>query len=203
MEISRKKYYKFARRVSDIGNAMTYSLVIGILFTFLIPQRRSPWLVFIVAFLIMIFSPALILGLAMKIWKVDFDFTERKSRTPYYSAIEICYISGIFVFSNFILPSWSMFCLAIVSTMLNGILTVVNLKWKISAHAAGSSGPTMGIAIIFGWWTLLITGPLLAAVLWSRYYLKKHTVLQLVCGVVAALVCYILVFAVIYPAQLF
>jgi membrane-associated phospholipid phosphatase len=195
--------YKAARRISDIGNAITFSLIVGILFSFVPEQSLSPWLIFLMAFLLMIFGPGFFLVLAMKVKKVDFDFTDRASRTPYYLVIEICYALGIMVFSPILLPSWSMFNISIVSVILNGGLLVINLKWKISAHAAGAAGPAVGFAIVFGWWTLIIMVPVVLAIIWSRLILKKHTPLQLLFGTLLAAFSYGVVLAFLYPLALF
>jgi membrane-associated phospholipid phosphatase len=192
-----------ARKISDYGNAVTFSLLVGIVFSFFAPQVYPPWLVFIVAFLLVIGGPAAILAYAMKVKGVDFDFTDRRTRTPWYAAIEACYASGLLVFAPFLLRSWPLFNLAIVSTLLNGLCTIVNLYWKISAHAAGSAGPATGIALVFGWWTLFITVPIVVAIAWSRVVLGKHSISQVVWGVVLAVACYGAVFVLIYPLRLF
>ncbi len=195
--------FKAARKVSDIGNAITYSIVIAILFSFLVPQAVNPWLVFVLTFLILVFGPGAILAYGMKTGKIDFDVTEQKLRTPFYLLIECCYAGGLVVFAPFALPSWVIFNVSLVSVVLNGAMLAINFKWKISAHAAGAAGPATGIALVFGWWTLLITVPTVVAVIWSRWYLKKHTPAQLVVGTLLAVAVYGLVFSLLYPLALF
>ncbi|MEX2726444.1 MAG: hypothetical protein Q6353_004275 [Candidatus Sigynarchaeum springense] len=195
--------FKVARKASDIGNAITYSMVLAILLSFFVPQTIDPWLVFVLTFLIMVFGPGAILVYGMKTGKIDFDVTEQKVRTPYYLLIECCYAGGMLVFAPFAFPSWVIFNVSLVSVLLNGLCLVINFKWKISAHAAGAAGPATGIALVFGWWTLLITAPTVALVIWSRWYLKKHTPGQLVAGTILAVAVYGLVFSLLYPLALF
>lgn len=195
--------FKVARKASDIGNAITYSLVLAILLSFCIPQAINPWLVFLLTFLTMIFGPGAILAYGMKTGKIDFDVTDQKVRTPYYLLIECCYASGMVMFAPFALPSWVIFNVSLVSVLLNGLCLVINFKWKISAHAAGAAGPATCIAIVFGWWTLLVTGPTVALVIWSRWYLRKHTPAQLVGGTLLAVAIYGIVFMLLYPLALF
>ncbi|MBN2154246.1 MAG: hypothetical protein JW839_22515 [Candidatus Lokiarchaeota archaeon] len=195
--------FKAARRISDIGNAITYSLVLAILLSFCVPQPAGHWLVFLITFLVMVFGPGAILVYGMKTGRIDFDVTEQKVRTPYYLLIECCYASGMLVFAPFALPSWVIFNVSLVSVMLNGLCLLINFKWKISAHAAGAAGPATGIALVFGWWTLLITAPTVVAVIWSRWYLKKHTPGQLVGGTLLAIAVYGLVFSLLYPIALY
>jgi len=63
----------------------------------------------------------------------------------------------------------------------------VNLRWKISAHAMGIAGPTVVLLFVFGPWGVLL-GLLVPLVIWSRVYLKKHTLAQALVGTVAGFV---------------
>jgi len=63
----------------------------------------------------------------------------------------------------------------------------VNLHWKISAHAMGVAGPTVVLLFVFGPWGVLL-GLCLPLVIWSRVYLKKHTLAQALVGSVAGFV---------------
>lgn len=158
---------------------------------------------FIVAFLVMVFSPAVVLVTGMKLGKIDFDVSDQKARTFFYLIIEGFYVAGTIIFSSLVMPSWIFFNIGIVSMILNGFLLLINFKWKISAHAAGAAGPTTGFALIFGWWTLIITGPCVIAIIWSRFYLKKHTMDQLLAGTALAILVYSMVFIIVYPLFLF
>jgi membrane-associated phospholipid phosphatase len=63
------------------------------------------------------------------------------------------------------------------------LLFFINLSWKISIHTMGIAGPTTVLVFVFGYWGLLL-GLLLPPVIWSRIYLKKHTVAQAIAGAV-------------------
>ena len=60
-------------------------------------------------------------------------------------------------------------------------LFFVNLRWKISIHTMGIAGPTAVLIFVFGYWGALLA-LLLPPVIWSRVYLKKHTVAQALAG---------------------
>jgi len=66
-------------------------------------------------------------------------------------------------------------------------LFFINLCWKISIHAMGIAGPTTVLVFVFGYWGVLL-GLLLPPVIWSRVYLKKHTVAQAITGAVLGFV---------------
>ena len=66
-------------------------------------------------------------------------------------------------------------------------LFFINLYWKISIHTMGIAGPTTVLVSVFGYWGMLL-GLLLPPVIWSRVYLKKHTVAQAITGAILGFV---------------
>jgi membrane-associated phospholipid phosphatase len=66
-------------------------------------------------------------------------------------------------------------------------LFFINLYWKISIHTMGIAGPTTVVVFVFGYWGALL-GLLLPPVIWSRVYLKKHTVAQAIMGAILGFV---------------
>ncbi len=66
-------------------------------------------------------------------------------------------------------------------------LFLINLYWKISIHTMGIAGPTTVLVFVFGYWGALL-GLLLPPVIWSRVYLKKHTVAQAITGAILGFV---------------
>jgi membrane-associated phospholipid phosphatase len=61
------------------------------------------------------------------------------------------------------------------------VIFLINLRWKISIHTMGIAGPTAVFLFVFGPWGVLL-GLLLPPVIWSRVYLKKHTIAQALAG---------------------
>jgi membrane-associated phospholipid phosphatase len=70
---------------------------------------------------------------------------------------------------------------AMVTTLV--ILMAITFAWKISVHAAVSSGSVAIFALDYGPW-LLAAYPLVALVCWSRVALRDHTPAQVVAGAV-------------------
>jgi hypothetical protein len=60
-------------------------------------------------------------------------------------------------------------------------ITIVNLRWKLSGHAAVSAGSTTVLMIMFGS-TLAVGWLAVAAVSWSRVHLRDHTIAQVITG---------------------
>lgn len=73
--------------------------------------------------------------------------------------------------------------IAMVALMLAVLFGIglVNLKWKLSAHAAVASGSTTALTMTFGP-ALLATAPLVLAIAWSRVKLRDHTPAQVIVG---------------------
>jgi membrane-associated phospholipid phosphatase len=74
--------------------------------------------------------------------------------------------------------------------MLTGIATgvvatvifmLINLRWKISIHAASGTGMVAAMVMMYGW-VSVIGLVAVAAVGWSRVVLREHTVLQVTVG---------------------
>ncbi|MGC5054755.1 phosphoesterase PA-phosphatase [Micromonospora sp. DT48] len=66
-------------------------------------------------------------------------------------------------------------------------VTLVNLVWKLSIHAAVAAGSGAVLVIVFGA-KLLLAAPAVVLVGWSRVVLRDHTVGQVIAGTVAGLV---------------
>lgn len=73
--------------------------------------------------------------------------------------------------------------IALIAAMLVTLaaLLAVTPAWKISVHAAVSSGSVAMLAMTYGPW-LLLAYPLVAIVGWSRVELKDHTLAQVLAG---------------------
>ncbi|MER6319918.1 hypothetical protein ABT237_40160 [Streptomyces sp. NPDC001581] len=73
--------------------------------------------------------------------------------------------------------------IALIAAMLSTLaaLLAVTPAWKISVHAAVSSGSVAMLALTYGPWALLAY-PVVAVVGWSRVELKDHTLGQALVG---------------------
>ncbi len=110
----------------------------------------------------------------------DVDATEKEERTiPYLFGLFLCvlaffisnYLWGFILFSKI----WLFYS---VNTVL---MIIINKFWKISAHAIGVAAPLAVLFYLFGNFALL--GILfLIYISWTRLYLKKHTLAQILAG---------------------
>lgn len=76
-----------------------------------------------------------------------------------------------------------MWCYAFNTVMI----ALVNLRWKMSAHAMGAAGALAGLTYAFGA-VLLPAYALIPVVGWARLRLGAHTLMQVVAGACAGVV---------------
>ena len=69
---------------------------------------------------------------------------------------------------------------AAAHTIVMGTVLVVTRYWKISVHAAGASGVATLVAALLGAQPVVFLPVLLVA--WSRFYLRRHTLSQVIIG---------------------
>lgn len=121
----------------------------------------------------LVFAPRL--GLT-KSWEIN----DRMKRTQFYLLVGIMTfltLVVVYLIGSNVLFAYNLIFFVLVSTYL-----LINLKWKISGHAAMN---TLGISIIvlvYGWhlaWLFLLILPL---VYWSRMKLRRHSIWQLLAG---------------------
>ncbi|MGB9978656.1 PAP2 family protein [Methanobacterium sp.] len=112
--------------------------------------------------------------------KIDIDIPERKDRNYPLIIVILSYFIGAAILYSINAPSMTtVLMFSYFSNTL--IIFFINLYWKISIHAMGVAGPTTVLIYTFG-----PIGALFAAiipiVMWSRVYLKRHTVGQVITG---------------------
>lgn len=110
----------------------------------------------------------------------DFDISNRKDRfvplvigiVSYFVGFLICIFLNLDNFLTLLLLCYS------VNT---GVVLLITLKWKISVHTTGISGPIAALILLLGPIGALI-GVIYPIVIWSRVLLKKHTLAQAIAG---------------------
>lgn len=115
-----------------------------------------------------------------------YDVPERLQRTGPYLVSAGFSLGGLMLllFLNASVFVWGLMWCFLVNTL---ILNAINLRWKISAHLMGFTGPLVFLFPLFGW-TLLWTLPLAALLGWARVELRAHTLPQVLAGAAAGIV---------------
>lgn len=136
--------------------------------------------------------PILFVVFWSKFKQIDRDYTDKDTRHLPFIFVIIIYIIGsiiLWLLDANPLTITLMFCYG-TNTL---IVFFINLKWKISVHAMGVTGPTT--ALMFFNPLGFLMGFLTPLVMWSRVILNKHSPNQVLAGAVLG---YILTFTQFY-----
>ncbi|PIT97147.1 hypothetical protein COT77_02980 [Candidatus Berkelbacteria bacterium CG10_big_fil_rev_8_21_14_0_10_41_12] len=164
-------------------------LVSTVFFIFLVFKYSSDlseglrWLVGISPFLI--FIPITYLGISYKLgWVSDFDISERNQR-PLPMTIFIIGVAVASIILYFLKVPLDLFVYALSGFVTLIIMTVITFFWKISLHTATLSSIFTAI-VVLGGLKFLPFYLILIPVGWSRVVLKKHSVNQVIAGVLVS-----------------
>ena len=110
----------------------------------------------------------------------DYYASERETRTIPFLGAALSYLLGALILSSLAAP------IIVVALMLcygvnTFVMMSINLKWKISIHASGITGPATFLFYTFG----MIAIPFFLLVLpvgWARLRLRAHTPAQILAG---------------------
>ncbi|WP_328923798.1 hypothetical protein OG429_03600 [Streptomyces sp. NBC_00190] len=104
----------------------------------------------------------------------------RPQRIIVMSFVTVSVATGILLLWMFDAPRTMIALIAAMMVTVAALLAVTP-AWKISVHAAVSSGSVAMLAMTYGPWVLLAY-PVVAVVGWSRVELKDHTLAQVLAG---------------------
>lgn len=113
--------------------------------------------------------------------EIDMDIPERKERFYPLLMVIISYAIGtilLYMLNAPLITTVLMLC------YFTNTLAVffISIYWKISIHAMGVTGPVVALIFVFGP-IGTIFALLIPVVMWSRLYLKEHTLSQVIMGV--------------------
>ncbi|MBQ6344575.1 MAG: hypothetical protein IJI96_00485 [Methanobrevibacter sp.] len=110
----------------------------------------------------------------------DKDISNRQDRfIPLVIGI-VSYFIGVLV--SLALHADNFLTLLLLCYAVNtGVVLLITVKWKISVHTTGLSGPVAALILLLGP-IGAVFGILYPIVIWSRVLLKKHTLSQAICG---------------------
>jgi hypothetical protein len=143
------------------------------------------WQSFLLGLFFIVIGPILPLVIMVALGKLTFDVRNRRDRPLLYLAAILVYSTGAVV--AWIYQNHAMAILAVAYAAVTSVIALVSIFWKVSAHTAGVAGPITGLIWIYG---LIVAPFLLLAVLvaWARWRQGLHTVLQLVSGILIAMI---------------
>lgn len=117
---------------------------------------------------------------------VDFDIPNRMDRAIPLLIVIPSYLVGLIVLYGVSAPV--VICVLMFGYFIVAFLVVlISFYWKISLHVMGIAGPSVVLAYVFGLPGLVFGLILVPLVMWSRVYLGRHTVLQVIIGALMGL----------------
>ena len=188
-----------ARLISALFRPMYYSLVgFVILFTVtymqILPWRYKLWVlcstyIFTIGLPILgIFLYRRLLGLTAS------QLRQRKARFWPYIISFVCYAVYLRIMYVMHLPRF-MCGIVVGALFIQGVCLLLNLRWKVSMHAAGAGGiigALMAYSVVFSFNPVLwLCGAVLlnGMVMTSRMILRQHTLWQVWIGTFVGVVC--------------
>lgn len=159
----------------------TFAAAAFLLLAYLTPQTGDMTVIAAVSILFGAVLPFLYLLMLLRREKVTgLDVPVREQRTVPYLVTVVIYSAGVvalFILGASVMVYALMLCYA-TNTL---VVSLINTRWKISAHAVGASGPLTALAVTFGWRVLpfFLIVPVVA---WARVELKAHTRAQVIAG---------------------
>jgi membrane-associated phospholipid phosphatase len=177
---------KIARIISTIFIPPTFTLIAFSIFAFQIEVETSKIIITMLTSLIFgVIAPISLFFILRHRGKlVDADASLKEERTFPYVIATIFYTAGLIVLvaSDINIISIAFWFCYISNTV---ITILINLKWKISAHAIGAAGPVSAMTYFFGPVALFFF-LIVVFVGWSRIQLGCHTFSQVTAGVILA-----------------
>lgn len=138
------------------------------------------------SFIFQIFIPLGYIFIALKLKKIDtWDLKKRQERYFFFAV----YLSSlaILLILTLIFGSKLLVELNLMALVLLLIITVITFFWKISMHTSLATTGAILLNFLFNW-QLLFLYLLIPVVAWSRYKLKRHTLAQLIAGILASMI---------------
>lgn len=168
-----------------ISDALNPFLLLPVLHIFLFKNANIEFLSarFILIIVFQLVLPLVFILSLVERGKIsDFDISKREERGTYFLLLTLCFGLSLFVSRGFA----DLHDLSIQLTILMFLVFLITLKWKISGHMAFDT-------LIFLYLIkeipispiLLVALPLVG---WSRIYLKKHLLSQVVAGSLLSMV---------------
>ncbi|MFB0559715.1 MAG: hypothetical protein ACETWM_00595 [Candidatus Lokiarchaeia archaeon] len=200
MENEKDTAYRVADLVSKILTPQLISLVVVLIFAFASPTGTGPllnslqcFLIGVVFVVVLPISPVLV---SYALGKVDIWVSSREARTFYFMLAILTYFIGAIIF--FYEQSVSMYAISLTYAFVTLAVALINLRWKISVHTAGVSGPSTALVYVYGL-VGLSSIALIVLVIWSRVKLKAHTTSQSIAGAIVAMFVTLGVYTLVYP----
>jgi membrane-associated phospholipid phosphatase len=175
-----KSKTSLARIISTFTNAPLVAILVFILINYHLLKGYEFVAVTFISIIFAALIPSIIAFLWIKNQNIEIDMPRKEDRFYPLLWIILSYLIGVVLLYVISAPSIAtvlMFCY--FSNTI--VVLLISLFWKISIHAVGVAGPLAALIYVFGYTGLIFT-LLVPLVIWSRLYLKRHTLYQVIAG---------------------
>ncbi len=183
-------------RASLALSAPVVGLLVLIVFVLATPTGALSTIeAFLIGFLLLVAIPVIpILHASKKGW-IDIEISDKDQRAGFFLNAFCGYASAAIVYQ--IMYVHTLAVLSAAYAFVTGAFILVNKFWKISAHTAGTAGPTTALLWVFGPVVIPLYA-LTAVVVWLRLRLGAHTLMQTLAGAALSIAITIATYAVFY-----
>lgn len=172
---------KLAECLSLVFQPQAIAILLYALVSFVFVQGiRAVWFFFLGVLFVSVLPTVLVLWLAERGKVSDPDLPRREERFfPYLGIVGIYGVLFLLLRLLSAPPALLAITLCYIAVTFAG--AVISLFWKISLHLAGIAGPVTAMVLLLHPFFGLLYG-LLVPLGWARIFLRKHNILQAVCG---------------------
>ncbi|MGV8143595.1 MAG: PAP2 family protein [Methanothermobacter sp.] len=182
--MSHRNNYRFKEKLahilSTLGNAPLISIFIFLVLDCYFLNGNDFINVTLVTICFAVVIPSIIAYAWIKNKNLEIDMPHKEDRLYPLLWILLSYLLGVIILFIISAPpviTVLMFCY--FSNTL--VVLLISMFWKISIHAVGVAGPVAFLIYVFGYPGLIFL-LLIPLIMWSRLYLKRHTLSQVTAG---------------------
>lgn len=163
---------------------ISHTPLVAILVFTAISYYLLSWNEFLIINSVSVFFGSLLPILIILIWvkrkKIEMDIPAKEDRMYPLLTVILSYLIGVIILYSLNAPpiiTVLMFCYFSIAI----VVVLISHFWKISLHSMGMAGPATALIYVFGI-PGIVFSLIVPPVMWSRVYLKKHTISQVIAG---------------------
>ncbi|ACF13380.1 conserved hypothetical protein [Chloroherpeton thalassium ATCC 35110] len=172
--------------IAELISSILHPIVVPVVAYWILLEQAFPenshryYYLFTLFIFFTVIPSIMVISLKKKGKITDYDISNRSQRAVPLAIAVVAYLIGYLILEHLNAPR-IISGLLIFYAMNTLILMLITFRWKISVHLSSFTAPLAVLFVQFGpvvLWALLLT-PFL---IWSRVFLKAHTLMQAIAG---------------------
>lgn len=184
---------KIAKIISRIFGPFTCSPILFLilcLYSYPLGQGLEK---FVTYFAVLYIIPALYIIWMVKTKRADAELSDRRSRPIFFTISTLTSIAAFFLAYYILNEPRIVVTYFLAVSLFMFVFTFITFFWKISIHVAFVTILTFYFAWLFNKYFLFL-GVFIPLVAWARYYLKLHSIFQMIAGFLVSVIVTFLTF---------